>query len=76
MRKIYLLTKTLSDFGVEATLLIKTPLIEFIYESKDGMLGNFDTKLLEENQFRLHDVIDLFQGRVLACPSIHPISPL
>ncbi|KAK4097801.1 hypothetical protein N658DRAFT_500114, partial [Parathielavia hyrcaniae] len=76
MRKIHTLTTALSDFGVEIALLIKTSEVEFTYESEDGMLRDFNTDLPEENRFRPQDVESLFQGRVLACPSINSMSPL
>ncbi|KAL2014987.1 hypothetical protein VTK56DRAFT_6630 [Thermocarpiscus australiensis] len=76
MRKIHTLTTALSDFGVQIALLIKTPEVEFTYESEDGMLRKFNTDLPEENRFRPRDVESLFQGRVLACPSINSMSPL
>ncbi|KAK4096504.1 hypothetical protein N658DRAFT_501530 [Parathielavia hyrcaniae] len=76
MRKIHTLTTALSDFGVGVALLIRTPDVEFTYESEDGMLRNFNTDLPEENRFRPRDVESLFRGRVLACPSINSMSPL
>jgi len=76
MRKIHTLTTALSDFGVEVALLVKTPYVEFTYESEEHMLRNFNTNLPEENRFRPQDVESLFRGRVLACPSINSLSPL
>ncbi|KAK3312465.1 hypothetical protein B0H66DRAFT_608737 [Apodospora peruviana] len=76
MRKIHTLTAALSDFDVEIALLIKTPMVEFTYESKDDLLRSFNTDLPEKNRFRPQDVENLFRGRVLECPSINSMSPL
>lgn len=76
MRKIHTLSTSLSDFGVEIALLIKTPHDEFTYEPRDGMLRNFTTHLPEENRFRPQDVENLFRGRILACSYINYMPPL
>ncbi|KAK3312476.1 hypothetical protein B0H66DRAFT_633216 [Apodospora peruviana] len=68
--------EALSDFDVEIALLIKTPSVEFTYESKDNLLRNFNTDLPEKNRFRPQDVENLFRGRLLECPSINSMSPL
>ncbi|KAL2143193.1 hypothetical protein VTI28DRAFT_271 [Corynascus sepedonium] len=76
MRKMHALTAALSEFGVDIALLIRTPRVEFTYESKDDMLRNFNSNLPEENRFRPQDVENLFRGRVLVCPSINSMSLL
>ncbi|KAH8878678.1 hypothetical protein GQ53DRAFT_756522 [Thozetella sp. PMI_491] len=76
MRKIHTYIESLSEFGVEAALCIKTPHVKYTYESEDGMLHSFNTGIPERNQFRPIDVERLFRGRPLVCPSIHSLSPL
>ncbi|KAH8909447.1 hypothetical protein BR93DRAFT_935205 [Coniochaeta sp. PMI_546] len=76
MRKLYTYKESLSAFGVEVGLLIRTPCVDFVYETQDDMIRNYTANVAESNRYRPQDVKDYFRGRVLRCPSILSMSPL
>lgn len=75
MRKIHAYQDCLSSFGVEVGLLIRTPVVDFIYETQDDMIRDFTANVPENNRYRPRDVEGYFGGRVLECPSIISMSP-
>ncbi|KAB5513533.1 hypothetical protein GE09DRAFT_1162199 [Coniochaeta sp. 2T2.1] len=72
MRKLLTFSESLSPFGVEVGLLIRTPHAEFVYETKDDMIRNFSSVVAEDNRYRPQDVKEYFGGRILRCPSMLP----
>jgi len=75
MRKLHTYKESLSSFGVEVGLLIRTPYVEFVYETQDNMIRDFNADVAENNRYRPQDVEGYFRGRVLRCPSILSMSP-